>query len=406
MAAGSIPVGGSLLLPAAPADNPGVKTKRRVLVVDDDANARRALVAVLERDGYETAPAASVAEALPLLAPDLFAALVDVTMPGGSGLGLLEPLSGAGVPCLLTAEFPSVAGAVAAIRAGARDYLSKPLDPDALRASLKGLAAPRAKAAPVAAHSGMIAESPGMKAVLATVAQVAPSRATVMIFGESGSGKEVVARAIHRASPRAGAPMTAISCAAIPETLLESELFGYERGAFTGAAGAKPGRFEAASGGTLFLDEVGEIPLSVQAKLLRVVQEREIERLGSLARTPIDVRVVTATHRDLHAAVAAGTFRLDLLYRLQVVELVVPPLRERPEDVAPLAALFLAKFAGENGRAPLALGSRALDRLLAHRWPGNVRELENAMERATVLAPAGADEVDPLLLPAPLRLAA
>ena len=386
----------------------GGKGKGRILLVDHDAAARGVLAAVLQREGYETVAAGSVAAALPLLTSDLHAAIVDVTMPGGSGLGLIELLGE--VPCLLAAEHPSVAGAVAAIKAGGRDYLPKPLDPDAvkdaLRAALKKPSPPKGRGGPRAGTPDLVAESPGMRAVLATVAQVAPSRATVMIFGESGAGKEVVARAIHRASPRAAAPMTAISCAAIPETLLESELFGYERGAFTGAAGAKPGRFEAASGGTLFLDEVGEIPLSAQAKLLRVMQEREIERLGSLARTPIDVRVVTATHRDLHAAVAAGSFRLDLLYRLQVVEVVVPPLRERPEDLAPLAELFLARFARENAREPLRLSPQALERLRGHRWPGNVRELENAMERTTVLAPAEADEVDARWLPAALKLAA
>lgn len=376
-----------------------------LLVVDDDPNVRAALGAAFARDGYEIRLAGSVAEARSLLSADLQAAIVDVTMPGGSGLALLEALGE--VPCLLLADFPSVPQAVAAIKSGAADYLPKPVDLDALRKSLKSaVATPKTLKLGKSAPFEMVAESPGMRAVMATVAQVAPSRATVMVFGESGVGKEVVARAIHQASPRASGPMTAISCAAIPETLLESELFGYEKGAFTGAAGAKPGRFEAASGGTLFLDEVGEIPLSVQAKLLRVMQEREIERLGALGRTPIDVRVVTATHRDLDAAVAAGTFRLDLLYRLQVVELFVPPLRDRPEDVLPLATRFLAKFAAENGRMPLAVPARVLDRMQAHLWPGNVRELENAMERATVLAPAGATEVELGLLGAPLRLAA
>ncbi|RYG80956.1 sigma-54-dependent Fis family transcriptional regulator [bacterium] len=379
--------------------------KGSLLVVDDDANVRTALGSALTRDGYEVLLAASVAEARSLISPDLRAAIVDVTMPGGSGLMLLDLLGA--TPCLFLAEYPSVPQAVAAIKSGAADYLPKPLDLEALRKALKAvLVSPKRPKTEKTVPTDMVAESPGMRAVLATLAQVAPSRATVMVFGESGVGKEVVARAIHAASPRATGPMTAISCAAIPETLLESELFGYERGAFTGAAGAKPGRFETASGGTLFLDEVGEIPLSVQAKLLRVMQEREIERLGALGKTPIDVRVVTATHRDLEAAVAAGTFRLDLLYRLQVVELFVPPLRDRPEDVLPLAERFLAKFAAENGRTPLAVPPRILARMQAHLWPGNVRELENAMERATVLAPATATEVELGWLGAPLRLAA
>ena len=379
--------------------------KGALLVVDDDPNVRAALGAALTRDGWEVRLASSVQEARPLIGPDLRAAIVDHTMPGGAGTLLLESLGP--TPCFLTADHPSVPAAVTAIKAGAADYLPKPLDLDAVRRALKvALTAPKVAKPGATPAFEIVAESSGMRSVMATVAQVAPSRATVMVFGESGVGKEVVARAIHRASPRAHGPMTAISCAAIPETLLESELFGYEKGAFTGANGAKPGRFEAASGGTLFLDEVGEIPLSVQAKLLRVMQEREIERLGALGRTPIDVRVVTATHRDLEAAVAAGTFRLDLLYRLQVVELWVPPLRDRPEDVEPLATRFLARFAAENGRSPLSLSPRILARMQGHRWPGNVRELENAMERATVLAPAGAAEVELGWLGAPLRVAA
>ena len=227
-----------------------------------------------------------------------------------------------------------------------------------------------------------------------------------MIGGESGVGKEVVSQAIHALSSRSKKPFVAVSCAALPESLLESELFGYEKGAFTGANGSKVGRFEAANEGTLFLDEIGEIPHLVQVKLLRVLQEREIERLGSTKPTKIDVRLITATHRDLRAAVDAGSFRLDLLYRLQVVEILIPPLRERIEDIVPLAELFLAKYAHENGRDALNIGPEATKALHAYSWPGNVRELENTIERAMVLAPGSATELEPKLLPERIQKAA
>ena len=373
------------------------ESDRPILLASADPATLRALECGLEREGYIVLKATNLHEATRALEHAPRAAIAEATLPGGSGLKLLGATD---APVLLLAEFASVTQAVAAVKAGAWDYLPRPLDLAALKTSLKAaLAKPKTKAALEAKDAGFrdegfIAESPGMRAVRDLVARVAPSRATVMVFGESGVGKEVVARAVHRASARAGGPFSPISCAAIPETLLESELFGYEKGAFTGANGAKAGRFEAAGGGTLFLDEVGEIPLTVQAKLLRVMQEREVERLGSLARTPIDVRVVTATHRDLDAAVKAGTFRLDLLYRLQVVEITVPPLRERVEDIRPLAERSLARYAKENGRAPLGLGPEALGALERHPWPGNVRELENAMERATVLADPAQDELD------------
>jgi transcriptional regulator with PAS, ATPase and Fis domain len=245
-----------------------------------------------------------------------------------------------------------------------------------------------------------------MKEVLETVRQVADARATVLIWGDSGVGKEVVARALHTHSSRVKRNFVAVSCAALPETLLESELFGYEKGAFTGAQGSKPGRFELAHEGTLFLDEIGEIPMQTQVKLLRVLQEREFEKLGGSKPVSVDVRLVTATNRDLREAVEQGTFRLDLLYRLQVVELYIPALRERPEDILPLARHFLGKYALESRREPLSLNSESEALLLAYRWPGNVRELENTMERATVLAPSGEGLLTARLLPMALRQAA
>jgi transcriptional regulator with GAF, ATPase, and Fis domain len=238
-----------------------------------------------------------------------------------------------------------------------------------------------------------------MREVADLVMQVADSKATVMIGGESGVGKEVVARALHRLSNRAKKPYIAVSCAAIPESLLEAELFGHEKGAFTGAHAAKLGRFSAADGGTLLLDEVGEIPASVQVKLLRVLQEREFERLGANKPTRVDVRVISATHRNLHEAVNEGRFRLDLLYRLQVIEIYVPALRERTEDILPLANLFLTRHARDNERAPLQIPSSTSKLMTSYPWPGNVRELENMMERATVLAPANVTDLEPRLLP-------
>ena len=303
------------------------------------------------------------------------------------------------------------------MRNGAYEYVTKPFDLEHLKKivasavendSTAAVKAPRSKSGKSVAKSGdpFLAHSPAMKSVLETVRQVADSKATVMIGGESGVGKEVVAKALHTESARRAKQFVAVSCAALPETLLESELFGYEKGAFTGANGSKIGRFEAASEGTLFLDEIGEIPHIVQVKLLRVLQEREIERLGANKPTKVDVRVVTATHRDLKQAVEKGDFRLDLLYRLQVVEIVIPALRERHEDILPLASLFLDKFAKENGREPLKVGPSAEKAMLAYAWPGNVRELENSMERATVLAPGSESELLPTHLPEYIRKAA
>jgi transcriptional regulator with GAF, ATPase, and Fis domain len=239
------------------------------------------------------------------------------------------------------------------------------------------------------------------------VQQVADSRATVLVTGESGVGKEVVAKALHEMSSRSSKPFVAVSCAALPETLLESELFGYEKGAFTGAQGAKLGRFEAAAQGTLFLDEIGEIPLAIQVKLLRVLQEREFERLGANKPTKVDVRLVTATNRDLRQAVDEGIFRLDLMYRLQVVELHIPALRERVEDIGPLAMHFLQKYCAENSRALLELEPATLALLERYSWPGNVRELENTIERGVVLAhPSELALTAKLLPPSILKVAA
>ena len=387
-------------------------SRKRILVVDDEPNLRRVLQAALEKSGYAVRTAENGLQALVLLqSEEADLLLTDSTMPGMDGLTLCGEVASRwpGTGIVMMTAFGTIPLAISAIRGGAAEFVTKPFDLDALRKTIEGvLRACAGPKAPAVRNSSFIAESAAMREVDALVRQVAESSATVMIGGESGVGKEVVARALHGLSARSAAAFVPVSCAAIPETLLEAELFGHEKGAFTGAVGARPGRFEAADRGTLFLDEVGEIPLSVQAKLLRVVQEREVERLGANRATKVDLRLVTATHRDLDAAVDDGRFRLDLLYRLRVVEIVIPPLRERPEDLLPLARTFLQRSAGKEGRAPLQIGDEAERAMLAHDWPGNVRELENAMERATVLAPGSDDVLTPSLLPrwARLRIAA
>lgn len=380
--------------------------------MDDEPNLRRVLQAALEKAGYAVRTAEDATQALRRLEErpaDLV--LTDATMPGMDGLGLVREVHRRWpeTAIVMMTAFGTIPMAVQAIREGASEFVTKPFDLEALKRTLDATLRGKSTSKPrPGGESPFIAESSAMREVEALVRQVADSRATVMIGGESGVGKEVVARALHRLGSRAEKAFVPVSCAAIPETLLEAELFGHEKGAFTGAVGARTGRFEAADGGTLFLDEVGEIPLSVQAKLLRAVQEREIERLGANRATKVDLRLVTATHRDLDAAVADGTFRLDLMYRLRVVEIDIPPLRDRREDLLPLARMFLAQAAEREGRSPLEVGPDAERAMLSHAWPGNVRELENAMERATVLAPPAEAELSPRLLPtwARLRIAA
>lgn len=378
--------------------------KRELLVVDDEPNLRRVLQAALEKAGYSVRSAEDASVALQMLGErpaDLV--LTDATMPGMDGLELVKEIASRWpetITVMMTA-FGTIPMAIQAIRYGAAEFVTKPFDLDALKRTIDGaLRTAKAPASKLRTEPSFIAESSAMREVDALVRQVADSRATVMIGGESGVGKEVVARALHRLGSRSTRAFVPVSCSAIPESLMEAELFGHEKGAFTGATGARAGRFEAADGGTLFLDEVGEIPLNVQSKLLRAVQEREIERLGSNRSTKVDLRLITATHRDLDAFVASGAFRLDLLYRLRVVEIHIPALRERPEDLIPLAAMFLKRAAEREGRTNLEIGSDAEKAMLAYSWPGNVRELENVMERATVLASPSQEELSASLLPA------
>jgi DNA-binding NtrC family response regulator len=344
-------------------------SRGRILIVDDEANARAALSEILH----------------------------EVKMPGLDGIGLMEKgreIAPAAVFVVMTA-FGTIGSAVDAVKRGAENYLTKPLDFEALVAIVERAMdkarlvkenvklRERLRERNVMSH--IVGDSPKMQKLLGLVEQVAKSRASVLIVGESGTGKELIAEAIHRASPRAKAPLVRLNCAALAEGLLESELFGHEKGAFTGALGRREGRFKQADQGTLFLDEVSEIPAATQVKLLRFLQERAFERVGGNETLHVDVRIIAATNRDLKALIDEGRFREDLFYRLNVVSLEIPPLRERVEDVAPLALFFLARYAQENGKRIDGIEPEALALLMAHKWPGNVRELENAMERAVVL---------------------
>jgi len=370
----------------------------RVLVVDDEPGVRESLRMVL-RDECEVDLAGSVEEALARLRDEpADLVLLDLVMPGRSGFELLGEIGGrpeSPAVVVLTGT-TTVATAVEAMKQGAADYLTKPFEVEALRIKVRQLLARRdlerevqELRARVESHDrvgGLLGRSEAMQEVFRTIRRVATSRATVLIRGESGTGKELAARAIHELGPRAGGPFVAVNCAGIPDTLIESELFGHERGAFTDARERRIGRFEAASGGTLFLDEIGELAAPVQAKLLRALQERRIDRVGGSAPIDVDVRVVAATHRDLESDVEAGRFRADLFYRINVVQLALPPLRDRREDVRLLAHHFLARARAEAGRGPERISSGALAALERFPWPGNARELANAIERAVALS--------------------
>ncbi len=381
----------------------------KILIVDDEQNIRRVLARAFEKNGYEVSVAENAHQALRLVdefQPDLV--LSDVVMPGPTGLELLKKLRAKypDLPVVMMTAFGTIPMAVEAIRSGAFEFLTKPLDMDSLfkvvRHALEESRKPQPRAKPKAssvAKTVFIGQSPAVKAVLEIVERVAKTRATVLITGESGTGKELIARMLHEKSDRASGPFVPVSCAAIPETLIEVELFGAVKGAYTGAETDRIGKFEAANGGTLFLDEIGEVPLMVQAKLLRVIQEREIQRLGSNESIPIDVRLITATNRDLEQEVAARNFREDLYYRLNVVHIHLPPLRERPEDIPLLAEYFMKKYAAENGRALERLSPETIALLQRHCWKGNVRELENTIEAAVALAPPDADTLLPEHLP-------
>jgi DNA-binding NtrC family response regulator len=365
----------------------------RVLIVDDEPKLGALLAEALELDGHEVARALGGREALARLAteppPDVV--VTDLRMPQVDGLAVLRAARAlpARPEVILMTAYASAESAVDAMKAGAADYIVKPFANDELRLRVRRLAAQReaerrSDALLARLTPKLVAESAAMREVLAAARRVAPTDATVLLLGESGTGKSQLARLVHFHSRRAAGPLVEVHCAALPETLLEGELFGHERGAFTGAVQRKPGHLAGADGGTLFLDEIGEITPATQVKLLRFLQERRFVPLGSTEEQRVDARVVAATNRNLEAAVRGGSFREDLYYRLNVFAIHVPPLRERPEDVLPLAERFLA---ARGAAAGLSAGARA--QLRAHAWPGNVRELENALERALILAGDG-----------------
>jgi two-component system, response regulator FlrC len=366
-------------------------TPLRVLVVDDDPGMRDGMAMSLKRSGFFAEQARGGEEALRMVRPGAYDAVVtDLRMPGMDGLQLTARLKAIdpGLPVLLITAFGSLDSAREAMRLGAFDFLSKPFSPEelitALNKALKSeshLKAEDASEAPV-----ILTQDPVLGETLALARRAADSRATILIQAESGTGKELLAKLIHGASPRRNRAFVAINCAAIPENLLESELFGYEKGAFTGATGMKQGRFEQADGGTLVLDEVGELPLGLQGKLLRALQERTVDRLGGTRPIAVDVRLIALTNRDLQAEVKAGRFREDLYYRLNVIPLDLPPLRNRPGDLSLLAAHFAERYARENDRHVPELVPSFFGALARHPWAGNIRELENVIQRCVVLS--------------------
>src|SRR5271169_5483039 len=373
--------------------------KAAILIVEDEAKMRRLLELRLGEEGFVVHSAADAETGLQLLVrekPDLV--VTDLRLPGMSGLEFLQALKrvNAALPVVVMTAYGTVESAVEAMKVGASDYVTKPfslaelvlvirkeLDSHRLREENRSL---REELGRRYAYENIVAQSGKMQAVLALVERVAPTNSTVLLGGESGVGKDLIAHAIHEHSQRASGPFIKINSTAIPETLLESELFGYEKGAFSGAVSSKPGKFELADKGTLFLDEIGDVPAAIQVKLLRVLQDREFERLGSTKTLKVDVRLVAATNRDLRAALEEGTFREDLYYRLNVVAIDIPPLREHKEDIPALAEFFLEKSARESGKAVQGITPQAMKLLMDFHWPGNVRELQNVLERAVTLS--------------------
>ena len=367
-----------------------------ILVVEDDLNLREAVCDTLELAGQTVVSASGGEEALQLLAGQSVALVVsDVRMMPMDGITLLKEIRGRfpHLPVVLMTAFADVDRAVEAMRSGACDFLLKPFEPKALLEHVARYRLPEALD-----DDRVVASDPASRNLFALATRVAQTDTTVLLTGESGVGKEVVARYIHTHSARRGGPFVAINCAAIPDTLLEATLFGYEKGAFTGAQQAQAGKFEQAQNGTLLLDEVTEMPLGLQAKLLRVLQEREVERVGGKKPVALDIRIVATSNRDMAEAVAKGVLREDVYYRLNVFPLLIPALRQRPDDIVPLAQHFLAEHGGRSGRAGLHLSSAAEAVLRAHAWPGNVRELENVMQRAVIFAASDVVEPDALHL--------
>ncbi|RAW08074.1 sigma-54 dependent transcriptional regulator [Halomonas elongata] len=384
----------------------------RILIVEDEAIIRGALRRLLERHDHEVSEAGCVAEARELDPQSFDLVISDLRLPGEPGTDLIT--LAAPVPVLIMTSYASMRSAVEALKLGAVDYVAKPFDHDELLETVSRVlhqqATRQAKPPAVTDEGGqrqtMIGNCPAMQVVYSRIRKTAPADVTVLIQGESGTGKELVARALHQQSKRAAAPLICVNCAAIPETLIESELFGHEKGAFTGANAARTGLVEAADRGTLFLDEIGELPPDAQARLLRVLQEGEIRKIGSVETRHVDVRLIAATHRDLHSLSKTGEFRLDLYYRLNVMQIDLPPLRDREDDILEIADALLAKACRRHDREGLRL-SRAARRVIRDApWPGNVRELENALERGVILAESHLIHPDDLGLAAPPRQSA
>jgi two-component system, NtrC family, response regulator PilR len=412
---------------------PPAASPAHILVVDDEPDLRTLYELTLLREGYRVEAAATLAEALQRLDEQKFEAVItDMRLPDGLGMELVQRLVGQQRPerCIVMTAFGSAENAVEALKAGAFDYLTKPVDLKQFRnvvasaihevgagerarpaAGARLAAAGERGTAGASGHAALrrlVGESAAMRTVKERVAKVARSMAPVLVRGESGTGKELVARAIHATSHRSDGPFVAVNCSAIPETLLEAEFFGAKKGSYTGASADREGYFQAARGGTLFLDEIGDLPLPMQSKLLRAIQERQVRALGSTQEDTVDVRIVSATHRDLGADVQAGRFRQDLFYRLNVIEIVVPPLRERREDLPALCEALLARIAQDSGMTPPHLSPQVLEQLQAHPLPGNVRELENLLHRALALSDGSQLQVDlaPAAVPASVKEAA
>jgi len=365
-----------------------------ILIVEDEPVIRAALQKFLERNDFQVQSADAVDQALTLCDQQHFDLIIsDLRLPGRPGTDLIEHVGS--TPVLIMTSCASMRSAVDAMKLGAVDYIAKPFNHDEMLQSIGAILSQHADASPEAAIAAptpeiatsnyMIGQSPPMLELFSRIRKVARTDATVLIQGESGTGKELAAHSIHQQGLRALAPMISVNCAAIPETLIESELFGHEKGAFTGAVSTHRGLIEAANGGTLFLDEIGELPLEAQARLLRVLQEGEIRRVGSVQPLKVDIRLIAATHRDLKAMTRTGRFREDLFYRLYIMEIAMPPLRDRGEDIIELAEKFLDKACARMATVPMRLSSQARHAMLNYRWSGNVRELENAIERAVIL---------------------
>jgi len=390
-------------------------SQRTLLIADDEPNIRKVLEAIFKKEGYRVLTAENGVRASELAGKDKIDVLItDLIMPDMNGVELLQRIKkqNPSIVAIMITAYATIKTCVDAMRFGASDYITKPFDVNEIkmvvnRAVARSLEEPASGSTSATKRRGssMMSQcaSPAMNEIQEIISRVAAARSTVLIRGESGTGKELVARALHQQSDRASGPFVAVSCAALSETLLESELFGHEKAAFTGAATEKKGRFELATGGTLFLDEIGDISPSVQVKLLRVLQQREFERVGGVKTIKVDVRLIAATNADLEGLIKEGKFREDLYYRLDVIQIKLPPLRERSEDIELLVEDFLARFNTENGRQITSIDPEVMSLFLSYSWPGNVRELENVVERCVVMSDANATSIVTRVLPAVIR---